>query len=109
MTPDPAVANQHTNEYSFMFEAGYNINQTWEPFGRYEVMKLLGTPAGSRHYIQAITGGVNYYIVGHRLKLTGQVIWLPNGTPIDENAGDVLVQTNGQNEISFVLQLQLLL
>jgi hypothetical protein len=109
VTPDPAVAGQHTNEYAAMFEMGYNFDQHVEPFFRYEYMKLQGTPANSRNYIQAVTGGVNYFFYGHRLKLTAQAIWLPDGTPLDENAGDVLVQSNGKSEVTFVTQLQLLL
>ncbi len=108
-TPDPLVANKPTNEYSVMAEAGYIINHHIEPFGRYEFMHLQGTPAGSHNWVQAVTGGVNYFIYGNRLKLTGEVIWLPNGLPIDDSPSDVLTNSNGKTELSFVAQLQLLL
>ena len=106
---NPAVANRPTNEYSVLLEAGYNINQHLEPFARYEFIHLLGTPAGSHNWIQAITGGVNYYFYGHRLKLTGEIIWLPEGLPFDDTSNDVLTNSNGKNEISFVAQVQLIL
>ena len=107
-TPDPAVAGRHTNEYSFVGEAGYLIQQHWEPFGRYEYFKLQGTAAGSENYIQAITGGVNYYFYGHRAKLTGQATFLPNGIPIDDGPNDVYTN-NGNGEFLFDAQFQLLL
>ena len=106
---DPAVAGKPTNEYAVVLEAGYLFDQHWEPFGRYEYMRLQGTPAGSRNYIQAIAGGVNYYFYGHRLKVTGEVKWLPEGLPFDDTSNDVLANTNGKSEVSFVAQLQLIL
>ena len=108
-TPDPKVAGKPTNEYSCLIEAGYIINDRIEPFGRYEYMFLQGTAAGSRNYVQCITGGVNYYFYGHRLKATAEAIWLPDGLPIDDGPSDVLTNSNGKTEISFVAQLQLLL
>ncbi|MDB5303741.1 MAG: phosphate-selective porin family protein [Phycisphaerales bacterium] len=108
-TPDPAVANHATNEYSLMLQGGYDIDQHWEPFGRYEYMRLQGTAAGSRNYVQALTGGVNYYFVGHRAKLTAQATYLPNGIPIDETPNDVLTNGGGHGEFVFVAQFQLLL
>ena len=109
VTPSAAVLNKPTNEYSILFQAGYLIGQHLEPFGRYEVMHLLGTPSGSRTNIQVITAGANYYFHGHRLKLTTEILWLPNGTPLDDNGGDILVGATGKSEVSFVTQLQLLL
>lgn len=108
-TPDPAVAGQATNEYGALFELGYIIDKHWEPFGRYEYMKLQGTPAGSKNYVNVITGGVNYYFVGHRAKFTAQLTYLPDGIPIGDGASDVLSQTNGKNEFVGVIQFQLLL
>ncbi|MDB5299240.1 MAG: phosphate-selective porin family protein [Phycisphaerales bacterium] len=108
-TPDPAVANHATNEYSLMLQGGYDIDQHWEPFGRYEYMRLQGTAAGSRNYVQALTGGVNYYFVGHRAKFTAQATYLPNGIPIDETPNDVLTNGGGHGEFVFVAQFQLLL
>ncbi len=107
--PAASVANKPTNEYAIVAEAGYIIQQHWEPFGRYEFIHVQGTPAGSHNWLQAITGGVNYYFYGHRLKLTGEVTYLPEGLPIDNTAGDVLTSPNGKGEISFIGQLQLLL
>ncbi|HWE04922.1 MAG TPA: hypothetical protein VG326_21120 [Tepidisphaeraceae bacterium] len=106
---DPAVAGRPTNEYSIVAEAGYIIGGHLEPFGRYEFMHLQGTPAGSHNWIQAIAGGANYYFHGHRVKLTGEALWLPNGLPFDDTSNDVLTTSNGKPEISFIAQLQLVL
>lgn len=107
-TPSAAVANTSTNEYSFLFQAAYLVDQKWEPFGRYEYMHVAGTPAGSHNYINVITGGVNYYFVGHRAKLTVELQYLPNGVPFDDSSNDVLTN-NGNGEFSGVVQFQLLL
>jgi hypothetical protein len=107
-TPDPKVADSSTNEYSFMLQAGYLINKNWEPFGRYEYIHLEGTPAGSHNYVQSIVGGVNYYFVGHRAKLTLQMNYLPHGIPIDDSPNDVFTN-NGKGELLGEIQFQLLI
>jgi hypothetical protein len=106
---NPAYANKATNEYSALIEAGYMFNNLIEPFGRYEYMKLAGTAVGTRPYVQAITSGVNFWFQGHRLKLTGEVIWLPVGLPFDDTPNDILAQPNGKSELVGEFQLQLLL
>jgi hypothetical protein len=106
---DPAVAGRAINEYAIVAQAGYVIDQHWEPFARYEYIHLEGTPAGSHNWIQAITGGVNYYFYAHRLKLTGEILYLPQGLPFDDTSSDVLTNSDGRAELSFVAQLQLLL
>lgn len=106
---NPAYENKATNEYSGLIEAGYMFNNLIEPFGRYEYMKLAGTAVGTRPWVQAITGGVNVWFEGHRLKLTGEAIWLPNGLPFDDTPNDILGQPNGKSEVVGEIQLQLLI
>ena len=72
-------------------------------------MHLTGTAAGSRQYFSVLTAGVNYYFYGHRLKLTNEIMYLPQGLPLDDSGGDVLTSSKGHGEFSFVSQLQLLL
>ena len=57
ITPDPAVAGGHTNEYSVLMEGGYIINRRIEPFARYEFMHLQGDAAGSRNSISTSSPG----------------------------------------------------
>ena len=81
----------------------------WEPYGRFEYMKLAGTPAGSDNYVTEFAVGLNYYLVGHRAKFTVQAEYLPNGIPISDTPSDILASPNGHGEFSFVAQFQLLL
>ena len=104
-----AVAGHSSNEYSILGEAGYLINQHIEPFARYEFMHLMGTPAGSKNDINVITGGANYFFYGHRLKITGEVMWLPQGLPFDDGPSDELANPSGKTELDFEIQLQLLI
>jgi hypothetical protein len=108
-TPDPAVAGKPTNEYSIVGQVGYLVNQKWEPFGRFEYLQLAGTPAGSHNSVPAVCGGMNYYFFSYRAKLTAQATWLPNGIPIDDGPNDIYASPNGNQEISFGAQFQLLI
>jgi hypothetical protein len=64
---------------------------------------------GSDSDFQVITAGVNYYMHAHAAKFTVDVSWLPNGTPVNFDAGGIL-DPDG-NDAQFVLrgQFQLLL
>lgn len=106
---NPAYNNKPTNEYSALLEGGYMFNNFVEPFGRFEYMKLAGTAVGTRPWVQAITGGVNFWFEGHRLKLTAEGIWLPHGLPFDDTPNDVVAQPNGKSEVVAEVQLQLLI
>ena len=55
-----------------------------------------------------IAAGVNYYYRSHNAKFTVDFLWLPNGTPVADSGGDILVS---DDEEEFVLraQFQLLL
>jgi hypothetical protein len=108
-TPDPLVANHATDEYSLLGEAGYIIDKHWEPFGRFELFRVAGTPAKSHNFFQIITGGMNYYFVGHRAKFTAEVQFLPQGLPFDDGASDVYTSPSGKAEIMGEIQFQLLL
>jgi hypothetical protein len=106
---NPAVIGKATNEYAPMIEAGYTFNNHIEPFGRFEYMHLQGTSAGSQNWVQAITGGMNVFFHGHRLKLTPEVIYLPRGFPIDDGSSDIYTSAPGKGEIVGEIQLQLLI
>jgi hypothetical protein len=108
-TPDPAVANHATNEYSVLGEVGYVFNNRIEPFGRYEYMRLQGTAAGSQNYVHVITAGANFFFQGNRLKLTPEIIYLPRGIPIDDTPSDTFTSAKNRGEVIGEIQLQLLL
>jgi hypothetical protein len=96
-----------TYEPSVMLYGSYLIDKHWEPFARYEYMELKGLPTGSKGNVQEVSGGLNYYFHGHNFKFTGQVMYLPNGIPINDTSSDVLA--NVKNELIFIAQFQLLL
>ena len=104
-----AVAGKSSNEYSLLAEVGYIFDQKIEPFARWEYMDLQGVPAGSNNWINVLTGGVNYYFYGNRLKMTGEIMYLPQGLPFDDGPSDELANTNGKGELVYEVQLQLLL
>ena len=109
ITAAPAgVADTATNEYSLVGQAGYLIDNL-EPFARFEYMHLAGTATGTHTYIPAVFGGLNYYFVGHRAKLTAQGVYLPVGIPIDDTPNDILASPSGRGEFVFITQFQLLL
>lgn len=106
--PPANVLNRATNEYGALLEVGYLIEKHWEPFGRFEYFHLEGTPAGSNNYTSSFTGGLNYYFVGHRAKITAEINYLPKGIPIDDSANDIF-KSNNKAEILGEIQFQLLL
>jgi hypothetical protein len=106
---NPAIAGKPSNEYSMLAEVGYIFDHKIEPFARWEYMDLQGIPVHDRSYINVVTAGVNYYFQGHRLKMTGQIMYLPQGLPFDDGPSDELANTNGKTELVYEVQLQLLL
>ncbi|MFI5377716.1 MAG: hypothetical protein ACHRHE_00300 [Tepidisphaerales bacterium] len=104
----PANPGQDTYEPSVLFQASYIVAKNWEPYLRYEYMCLAGTPAGSENTVHEISGGVNYWMHGHNAKITTQLMYLPNGIPIDDSSSDVLI-SNGSHEWVLTTQFQLLL
>ena len=108
-TPDPKVANRATDEYGILGEVGYVFANHIEPYGRFEYMKLQGTAAKSMNWVPVITGGVNFFFYGNRLKITPEIIYLPKGIPIDDGPSDVYTSGGGHGEIVGEVQLQVLL
>ncbi len=104
----PGVSGRDTYEPSILLQAGYVIDQHWEPYLRYEYMHLAGTPAGSVNDVQEISGGVGYWFHGHNAKITSQLMYLPKGIPISDSSSDVL-SNNRHGELVFTTQFQLLL
>jgi len=107
-----AAATHDTYDTTFRFLAGYLIAQHWEPFARYEYIHVDPSeiPAGSPHtVIQDITVGFNYYIFSHRAKFSAAASYLPNGSPVANTLGDLLVTPNGGNEVIIQAQFQLIL
>jgi phosphate-selective porin O/P len=97
-------------------QAGYLVTPDIEPFIRYDYTYLAsgsvrlpaagGKKAGAeidRDDVQEFTAGANYYIYKQHLKFTIDAVYLPTGTPVDQDALGILAD-NGHSE--FVLRLQ---
>ena len=97
--------------WGFLVQAGYMLNDQWEVFGRYDYTDLDLEAVGggdAEDKLHEITVGVNYYMKGHASKITADVTWLPNGSPVDLNGIGVL--ESGEEDQFFVrVQYQLLL
>jgi hypothetical protein len=104
----PAFAHRDTYEPSILGQVAYLIDGKVEPYARFEYMDLAGTPTGSKNAVSEFSLGVNYYMFGHNLKLTGQAMYLPTGIPVNDDSSDVLI-SNNHNEFVFITQVQLLL
>jgi Phosphate-selective porin O and P len=105
------VPHGHYYDSSFLVQAAYLIDQKFEPYIRYDWVKLdpastFAVSGINSHLIQELTLGANYYIYGQKLKLTVDGSWLPNGSPGDADALGVL-RDSGRYEFMLRTQLQL--
>ena len=100
-----------TYDASVRVQAGYVIDSHWEPFVRYEYLWFdpAMLPAGASHKpVHEIAAGVNYYFFRHRAKFTADVLYLPNGCPLNDDGAGILATKGGQ-EIVLRAQFQLIL
>jgi hypothetical protein len=105
----PGIAGQDTYEYSGLLQAAYLLpNTNMEPYIRGEYMSLKGLPAHSQGFISEISAGMNWYFYGHNVKWTNQIMYLPDGIPVNDDTNDVLIN-NDHTEAVFISQIQLLL
>jgi len=92
-----------------IIQAGYMLTPQWEPFVRYDVSIMNSKFAnilafGAKNAPVAnqkatansheFTAGVNYYLFGQRAKVTGDLSFLPNGSPIDAPGLGILANQN---------------
>ena len=108
-------------DWTLRGQISYAINSHWEPYAQYEYIRLdpINLPAGVRNDLHAIRAGVNYYLFNTEARVTLDITYLPNGTPVsDEGAGLLAtgsstrtagITRGGGNELVFRAQLQLAL
>ncbi len=74
-----------TYNWGAVAQAGYMFNDRWEGFGRFSYLHLdedaLTTPGDNEDFYE-ITAGVNYYFMKHNAKVTVDVGYLPEGSPV---------------------------
>jgi len=94
--------------YGLLVQAGYLVTDSVEVFARWDWTHLDGELAflvdGGQNNFHELTAGVNYYLGdngawGNHAKLTVDISYLPQGTPVGVPAADVLGQGNGRSEL----------
>ena len=107
----PATHAPDTYDSTFRLMAGWLIDGHFEPFARYEYIHFDGRalPASARNsVVHDITIGFNYYWYGQRAKFSAAASYLPNGSPVANPLGDLLVNPRG-NQVIFQAGFQLIL
>ncbi|MEM1212824.1 MAG: porin [Planctomycetota bacterium] len=61
---------------AFVVQTGYMVTEKLQPFVRFD---FIDGDFAAAEDIQAFTFGLNYYIQKHKVKLTGDVIWVFDG------------------------------
>jgi hypothetical protein len=98
-------------DWGALGQISYLINPSLEIFGRYDYIFFdAGSVSASSddRTVHEITAGLNYYFRAHAAKLTFDVTYLPNGTPVSADSIGVLSDP-GNTEIVVRGQFQLLL
>ncbi|MDB5297725.1 MAG: phosphate-selective porin family protein [Phycisphaerales bacterium] len=116
-----AGADGSPYDWGFVGQVSYLLDAQgqWEVFGRYSYTSLdddaptgtgtLGAAARVSDHLHEFTVGANYYLRGHAAKFTLDLMYLPNGSPIDLNGAGILAQPNDQDQFVLRGQFQLLL
>lgn len=104
-------------DWGALVQLSYLLNPAWEIFGRYDFVKfdtdrVFATT--SEDTFHEITGGVVYYMgengsAGHRMKITVDLNWLPNGAPVGLKGLGYIGDTGGDDEFVLRGQFQFLL
>lgn len=74
ISPDDGLVLAAEDFLGVLVDASYNLNDELAPFVRYEYIDN-----DSANAVQAVTLGANYFLDGHRLKVTGDVVWVYDG------------------------------
>ena len=100
---------EDVTNFGGLVQAGYMLTDKWEAFGRYGLVSLDGDAVGDDEAddIHEIVGGVNYYLEGHNAKFTGDVTFLPEGSPGESGLG--IINSGGESQAVLRLQFQLLI
>jgi hypothetical protein len=74
-----------------LVQASYMFTPKWEAFGRYEFIYLDDERDTGEDTFNVIAAGVNYYMSrSHAAKLTVDLSYLPDGTPINADGAGIL-------------------
>ena len=93
-----------------LLQAAYLFTSKWEVFGRFEYMSLDSAQGvGNDADFTVLTAGVNYYMRKHNAKFTLDAMYLPNGSPVNNDAAGILDPDGNEAQFVFRGQFQLLL
>jgi phosphate-selective porin OprO/OprP len=93
-TQDAADGNPESDPFGFLAQVGYNIDDTIEPFVRYEFID----PDTGGDEISVVTAGFNYYLNKHKAKFTVDGVFALdplNGIGVSDGLG---LQTDAADE-----------
>ena len=107
------AATPDTYDATGRLMVSYLFKNHFEPYLSYEYIQFdaAGLPATVHNTTcHDITLGGNYYFYGQRAKVSANVIYLPNGIPINDNTvNDILANPRGGNQVVFQAQFQLII
>ncbi len=108
------------NDYGFMVQGGFFVDEQLEPFVRYDVVVPDSDRAGDDSF-NTVTFGANYYLHGHAAKLTVDVQWFLDDTVNNDLVSGVATGASGstgnrigllpsgeEDQVALRLQFQLL-
>lgn len=97
------------NDFGGLVQAAYMMSPKMELFGRYGLVSLDDDALddGDADDIHEIVFGTNYYLEGHKAKITADVTFLPNGSP--GNSGLGIIDSGDDSQFVGRLQFQLLI
>jgi hypothetical protein len=108
--------DEDTTDWGVLVQASYLIQPQWEVFGRYDVVWYddAFALADDEDTFHEFVIGLNYYFgqngsAGHRAKITVDLTWLPHGVPFAVPNMNALGGTEGEDEVIFKGQFQLLI
>lgn len=90
---DVKRGNVCTYDPTVRFQAAWALDPHWEPYGRFEYVHFNGHEfaAGTQTNVQIITAGTNYYLYGQSARLSFDLSYLPEGSPVADDGFGILV------------------
>jgi hypothetical protein len=106
------VLTDNLENWGALVQVGYMLNAQWELFGRADVVFFDEEQLADEDTFYELTVGINYYLgkngsALHRAKITVDVTYLPNGSPLPVQQLDIMDNNNGENEFIIRGQFQL--
>ena len=102
-----AANDTGSDYYGLVAQLGYNIDDTWEPFGRVEYFHADPNVSVTDQDVYLATVGVNWFLKKNAAKFTADAIYVFNDLP-GGSSGLGLLSTDTGDQIVFRLQFQLL-